>query len=80
MRTGVEARVGSTHRRSRNTHAQRTRHRSSKYQISGHERSHVIDGVDQSPGDSYQEIIPPQDYGGTKSPPHGVRLGLASPC
>ena len=41
---------GRRYRRSRNTHARRTRHRSSNTTISGHERSHVIDGADPSWG------------------------------
>ena len=42
--------LGQRYRTSRNTHARRTRHRSSNIIISGHEGSHVIDGVDPSSG------------------------------
>ena len=65
----MEARVGDTYRRSRNTHARKDTSPVKPYQISGHERSHVFDDVDPSSGDSYREIIPPQDSGGTKVPP-----------
>ena len=68
--------------------ATRTRERTrtppvEQYQISGHERSRVIDGIDPSPGDRYREFIPPLESGGTyseSSPSSQTRPTVASPC
>ena len=69
---------GRRYRRSGDTHARRTRHRSSNIKPSGHERSHGIDGVDPSSGDSHWEIRnPPRTLGRPKvlpSPNNGISL------